>query len=299
MSPGFEEQMKSYGTRFHSVSDERGNWARRSLPPVLLTGSALFLVGVVLLAGEFAAAMGGNPTAIMNAAPSFEVPSVEVLPSVLPMAPQGGLERSRHRHLYTARRRTVRGGRLAICVRLCDGLYFPSVVTSGGDEACASQCPDAPTAFYSMPAGSDKIDDAVSLTGAPYSALPVANRHQTSFDNTCTCHRSSVTSYIADLLHDRTLRDGDLVMTAKGFRVFKGDKSGVVQPSNFVALSPSSSVAKASGAELKAMESAGIWDRQYGPYSYSAPAAETEQTLIAARRPHKGIVTVDDGDANP
>ena len=88
-------------------------------------------------------------------------------------------------------------------------------------------------------------------------------------------------------------------MTAKGFRVFKGDKSGVVQPSNFVALSPSSSVAKASGAELKAMESAGIWDRQYGPYSYSAPAAETEQTLIAARRPHKGIVTVDDGDANP
>jgi Protein of unknown function (DUF2865) len=294
--------MKSYRTRFHSVasgSDERGSCARRRLPPVLLTGSALFLVGVVLLAGEFAAAMGGNPTAIMNAAPSFEVPSVEV-PSVLPMAPKGRLERSRPRRVYTARRRTVnRGGRLAICVRLCDGLYFPSVVTSGGDEACASQCPDAPTAFYSMPAGSDKIDDAVSLTGAPYSALPVANRHQTSFDNTCTCHRSSVTSYIADLLHDRTLRDGDLVMTAKGFRVFKGDKSGVVQPSNFVALSPSSSVAKASGAELKAMESAGIWDRQYGPYSYSAPAAETEQTLIAARRPHKGIVTVDDGDANP
>ena len=261
-------------------------------------GSAFFLRGTILFAGEFAAAMGGNPTAIMNAAPSFEVPSVEV-PSVLPMAPRGGLERLRHRHLYTARRRTVRDGRIAICVRLCDGLYFPSVVTSGGDEACASQCPDAPTAFYSMPAGSDKIDDAVSLTGAPYSALPVANRHQTSFDNTCTCHRSSVTSYIADLLHDRTLRDGDLVMTAKGFRVFKGDKSGVVQPSNFVALSPSSSVAKASGAELKAMESAGIWDRQYGPYSYSAPAAETQQTLIAARRPHKGIVTVDDGDANP
>ena len=120
-----------------------------------------------------------------------------------------------------------------------------------------------------------------------------------SFDNTCTCHRSSVASYIADLLHDRTLRDGDLVMTAKGFRVFKGDKSGVVQPSNFVALSPSSSVAKASGAELKAMESAGIWDRQYRPYSYSAPAAETKQTLIAVRRPHKGIDTVDDGDANP
>ena len=85
-------------------------------------------------------------------------------------------------------------------------------------------------------------------------------------------------------------------MTTQGFRVFKGDKSGIVQASNFVALSPSSSVVKTSGAELKAMESAGIWDRQYGPYSYSAPAADTNETLIAARIPHKGVVTVDDGD---
>ena len=55
-------------------------------------------------------------------------------------------------------------------------ILLSSVLSSGGDEACASQCPDAPTAFYSMPAGSEKIDDAVSLTGAPYSALPVRNR---------------------------------------------------------------------------------------------------------------------------
>jgi Protein of unknown function (DUF2865) len=297
--------MKSYRSPYYLVgsvskgADERWGLADRRLRPALLTGSAFFLLGAVIFAGELAAAMGGNPLATMNTAPSFEP-----LPSALPMVPQFGLERSRDhvrlRDRHTARKRTASlGGRSAVCVRLCDGFHFPSVLSSGGDEACASQCPDAPTAFYSMPAGSEKIDDAVSLTGAPYSALPVANRNQTSFDNTCTCHRSSVTSYIADLLHDRTLRDGDLVMTAKGFRVFKGDKSGVVQPSNFVALSPSSSVAKASGAELKAMESAGIWDRQYGPYSYSAPAAETKQTLIAARRPHKGIVTVDDGDANP
>jgi hypothetical protein len=86
-------------------------------------------------------------------------------------------------------------------------------------------------------------------------------------------------------------------MTTKGFRVFKGDKSGAVRPSNFVALSPSPSALRASGAELKAIVSAGIWDRQYGPYSYSAPAAEAKQTLIAMRLPHKGIVTVDDGDA--
>ena len=224
--------MKSYRSPQYLVgsvsrgADDRGDLAHRRLRLAILTGSAFFLLGAILLAGKFAAAMGGNPTAILNTAPTFE-PS----PSALPMVPQFGLERSRdhvrlkrlrYRHAAARKRWTAslggRSVRSAVCVRLCDGFYFPSVVSSGGDEACASQCPDAPTAFYSMRAGSDKIDDAVSLTGAPYSALPVANRNQTFFDNTCTCHRSSVSSYIADLLHDRTLRDGDLVMTAKGFR---------------------------------------------------------------------------------
>ena len=296
--------MKSYRSPYHSVgsvskgADERWDLAHRRLRPALLTGQ-LFSPGRYPTRGRVRGGDGRKSTGDREYSPKFRA-----VPSALPMVPQFGLERSRDhvrfewlrdRHA-AARKRTASLGPVRRVRAPCDGFYFPSVLSSGGDEACASQCPDAPTAFYSMPAGSEKIDDAVSLTGAPYSALPVANRNQTSFDNTCTCHRSSVRSYIADLLHDRTLRDGDLVMTAKGFRMFKGDKSGVVRPSNFVALSPSSSLARASGAELKAIESAGIWDRQYGVHSYSAPAAETEQTLIAVRPPHKGIVTVDDGD---
>jgi hypothetical protein len=176
------------------------------------------------------------------------------------------------------------------------------VTNSGGDEACASQCPDAPTAFYRQPSGSDRIDDAVSLTGARYSALPVANRSQTSFDETCTCHRSFNRSYLADLLRDRTLRNGDLVMTTKGFAVFRSDKSGSVSAASFVALSQSANVPVASRLELTAMERAGVWDRQSGPYSYSASAAgpaapATAAVPTATPRPRKGIVTVDDGDA--
>ena len=179
------------------------------------------------------------------------------------------------------------------------------MTSSGGDEACASQCPDAPTAFYREPAGSDQIEDAVSLSGAPYSALPVADRSQTSFDETCTCHRSFNRSYLADLLHDRTLRNGDLVMTTKGFTVFKSDKSGSISAANFVALSQSTNVPSSARPELTAMERAGVWDRQSGPYSYSAPeaaapsaaTADAAVTPTATPRPRKGIVTVDDGDA--
>ena len=182
-------------------------------------------------------------------------------------------------------------------MRLCDGFFFPNVLEGEGDEGCAAQCPDAPTAYYSKPANSDDIEDAVSLTGAPYSALPVAKRHTTEFDSTCSCHRSFTHSYVAEILHDRTLRNGDLVMTPKGFAVFKGGKSSVGAPGNFVALDKSSSIPKDSRLELTAMEHAGFWNRQSGPYSYSAPSSDAVETAKIAPRPRKGIITVEDSDA--
>jgi hypothetical protein len=257
----------------------------QATPPALLMGSTLFLVGVLLFAAEYAGAMGGNPLAVINAAPTFNSPSSDS--AALPAAPRRAYAPRRifGRQIHLARRTKTDHGGLAMCVRLCDGFYFPNVVTSGGDEACASQCPDAPTASYSVPPGSDNIDDAVSLTGAPYSALPVAHRYQMSFDDTCTCHRSSAKSYVADLLRDRTLRDGDLVMTSKGFMIFKGTRSGAVSASSFVALSQST-VPNAARLELTAMERAGIGERQSGLYSYSSANATAHL--------HKGIVTIDD-----
>ena len=80
--------MKSYRSPYYLVgsvskgADERWDLADRRLRPALLTGSAFFLLGAILFAGEFAAAMGGNPAATMNTAPSFEQSSA------LPMVPQ-------------------------------------------------------------------------------------------------------------------------------------------------------------------------------------------------------------------
>src|SRR5277367_5055980 len=275
-------------------------YCRWRVPPfgrsrtTLAMGSAIFFVGALFLADEFAGARGA-----FNMGPPTGIGTVFDAPPPASVAPEVGPEiRPVERPAHPRRRyATNRGSRAAVCVRLCDGFYFPSVNTSGGDEGCASQCPDAPTAFYSEPPGSDRIEDAVSLRGAPYSALSVANRYQTSFDGTCTCHRSFVRSYLADLLRDHTLRDGDLVMTAKGFAVFNSDKSRAVSATNFVALSQSPNVAKNWRAELKAMERAGMWERQSGPYSYSYAATETTQTSTAAPRLHKGTVTVDNGDA--
>ena len=251
---------------------------RGRLLAAFVTGTALFVGSAILLGGEFAGARGAfTMSAPLDIAPAFVEPAAPV-------------ERASRPHVKSA----SAYGRRAVCVRLCDGFFFPSVLSSGGDGACESQCPDAPTAFYSMPAGSDKIEDAVSLGGEPYTALPVADHNRLSFDSTCTCHRSFTSrAYEADLLRDRTLRPGDLVMTDKGFTVFTGEKSGAVSAASFVPLNRSTNIPKGSRPELTAMERAGNSDRQSGPYSFSSAAAAAP-SVAAAPRPRKGTVTVDD-----
>ena len=129
----------------------------------------------------------------------------------------------------------------------------------------------------------EKIEDAYSATGQKYTALPVAKRYQTSFDSTCTCHRDGVEAHADQaVLHDSTLRKGDVVMTADGFRVYQGNGAG----HDFVALSKASGVPNDERAALVAMERA----------SAGSPAPSAPPQIVA--RPH-GNVTVDDGTPPP
>ncbi len=191
--------------------------------------------------------------------------------------------RPHHKHSSGGHGATFGYGK-PVCVRLCDGFFFPTASTTGGDAACAAQCPDAPTALYTMPG--EHIEEAVSSTGKPYTQLPVAKRYQTSFENTCTCHRDTVASRANQILHDTTLRKGDVVMTADGFKVYEGNGYGAVTQRDFVAVSRAGSVSKEERATLAAMERASA-----GSPAPSAPA-------VAVARPH-GNVTVDNGEPAP
>jgi Protein of unknown function (DUF2865) len=173
-----------------------------------------------------------------------------------------------------------------VCVRLCDGSFFPTASVSGGEAACASQCPDAPTALYTMP--TDRIEDAISSAGVPYSKLPVAKRYQTTFNNACTCHRGTVAASAAsDLLNDSTLRKGDVVMTGEGFRVYEGGGYGPSSPRDFVALSKAS-LSKSQRASLAEMERA----------SSGSPRLASPDRVVA-RPLLRGNVTVDNGAPSP
>ncbi|MCZ8100663.1 MAG: DUF2865 domain-containing protein [Burkholderiales bacterium] len=82
----------------------------------------------------------------------------------------------------------------AICVRKCDGYYFPiSGRTSRGalegeQALCAASCPNAEVELFLQPADG-KADDAVALDGTPYASLPNAFRYRRAYDSTCSCRR--------------------------------------------------------------------------------------------------------------
>jgi Protein of unknown function (DUF2865) len=84
------------------------------------------------------------------------------------------------------------GGSYTVCVRTCDGGFFP-VSYFGADsradtlgQVCRSLCPNAEVALYSFPFGGT-IDEAVSSTGEPYSSLPNAHKFEQSYDPACSC----------------------------------------------------------------------------------------------------------------
>ncbi len=86
-----------------------------------------------------------------------------------------------------------RGGSQALCVRSCDGGFFPlSVSASRGDSEqltglCQALCPNAEVSVYTRAPYQD-IKTAVSLDGTtPYADLPNAFRFQKTFDSTCSC----------------------------------------------------------------------------------------------------------------
>ena len=84
------------------------------------------------------------------------------------------------------------GGGYMICVRACDGGFFP-VTYSGGksradslQQVCQALCPNIEVALYSMPWGG-VIDEAVSSGGVPYASLANAHKFEQSFDPSCSC----------------------------------------------------------------------------------------------------------------
>ena len=66
-----------------------------------------------------------------------------------------------------------RGGPMYVCVRICDGSFFPLPYSRASGarlkDICQALCPNTKVELFSMPFGGT-VDQSASLTGARYSA---------------------------------------------------------------------------------------------------------------------------------
>lgn len=82
-----------------------------------------------------------------------------------------------------------------VCVRLCDGFYFPIHYSTYGSRAAqdAKKCQDscaAPAELYVYRNPGQEIEQAISLSGSPYMDLPVALRYRKEFVKGCSCKKA-------------------------------------------------------------------------------------------------------------
>jgi uncharacterized protein DUF2865 len=109
-----------------------------------------------------------------------------------------------------------------VCVRTCDGYYFPisysTVPNRFADDqrSCQRECPASEAVLYSYRNPGEDMNQAVSLNGQPYTELPNAFRYRKEFAGAaCSCRRPGQTW--ADALKNAddasTLEAGDIVVT--------------------------------------------------------------------------------------
>lgn len=117
---------------------------------------------------------------------------------------------------------TAMGGGRLICVRTCDGSFFPLTTPPGGgqsaNEMCQSLCPGTETVAYAYPGGDNGLSRAVSLSSnQPYTSLPNAFKFRKTFDENCACKKPNESWALVLRKAESMLqqRKGDLIVTAE------------------------------------------------------------------------------------
>ena len=109
-----------------------------------------------------------------------------------------------------------------VCVRTCDGAYFPVSFATvparfpDDDKSCKQLCPAAEATLYSYRNPGEDMNQAVSISGQPYSALPNAFKFRSEFNPSCSCKAAGQTwSDALKSVDDKASveQQGDIIVT--------------------------------------------------------------------------------------
>jgi uncharacterized protein DUF2865 len=121
-----------------------------------------------------------------------------------------------------------------ICVRTCDGYYFPISYAISQDrfrddeQTCQRMCPAADVALYSYHNPGEEVAQAVSLNGRLYTELPTAFNYRKALDPACSCRRKGESWAEALKLNGRddTVAPGDVVVTEQNAKKLSQPSTG-------------------------------------------------------------------------
>jgi len=110
-----------------------------------------------------------------------------------------------------------------ICVRTCDGYYFPISFSTTPDhfrqdeQSCQRMCPAAEVQLYTYHNPGENVSQAVSLNGRLYTELPTAFQYRKALSPACSCRRPGESWYEAlkGTGPDETVAPGDVIVTEK------------------------------------------------------------------------------------
>ena len=119
-----------------------------------------------------------------------------------------------------------------VCVRACDGFYFPisySTVPARfaeDERSCQRLCPASEVALYSFRNPGENMEQAVSVTGQPYTSLANAFRYRKEIIAGCSCRRpgQSWAEALKNADDPTTLESGDIVVTDQNAKALSQPK---------------------------------------------------------------------------
>ncbi len=120
-----------------------------------------------------------------------------------------------------------------ICVRSCDGYYFPiSYATSperfrDDEQTCQRMCPAAEVSLYAYHNPGEEVSQAVSINGQPYTDLPTAFAYRKALSPACSCRKPGESwAEALKIGGDNTVAPGDVVVTEQNAKQLSQPRVG-------------------------------------------------------------------------